>query len=698
MTAEKEHPAGAAARAAWLRSEILRHDHLYYVMARPEISDAEYDALFHELQEIERTHPELCTPDSPTRRVGSGALSGEFAKVKHAVPMLSIDSLFTSEEVRDFDARIRKALGVEAVEYAAEPKFDGASASLLYENGVFVRGLTRGDGQTGEDITVNLRTVRTIPLRLMGPEVPRRLEVRGEVLLSHAAFIKLNEAMLKQGETPFANPRNAAAGTLRRQDSRLVAERGLEFIPWGLPSPEQLVLGHGGRVRTHAEAMDHLGMWGFKITKDRALCRGVDGILKFHDDLEARRDSAGYDLDGIVAKVNEFAAWETLGSTARSPRWMLAHKFTPRQAVTKVLQIDVQVGRTGRLTPRAVLEPVHLAGATISHATLHNARFARDLGVRVGDSVVIERAGDVIPRVVTVVREKRPAHSVEFEMPSACPECGAAPVWDGEYLICPNPSCPAQLRERVIHLASREALAIDGLGEKAVAQFCNEGLIRRIEDVFSLEPDRVARVDRFAQKSAENLIIQIERAKRAPLERFLVALGIPEVGEATAKALARHFRSLSAIRAASAEQLLEIDGVGGEMARAIAGFFADPEMQHSIDAMISRGVNPVEPEAVNASGPLAGYTFVFTGTIEGMTREEAGARAERLGARVSDSVSAKTSVVVAGANAGSKLAKAEKLGVRVMTPAEFEQLIAGEIRLEAPPGGEKPGKRKEAAE
>ncbi|MFN0207918.1 MAG: NAD-dependent DNA ligase LigA [Planctomycetota bacterium] len=669
-----------AERAEWLRNEILRHDRLYYQLAQPEISDAEFDTLFRELAEIESTHPELLTVDSPTQRVGSGSLNAEFAKVKHAVPMLSIDSLFTVEEVKDFDARIRRALNVEIVEYAAEPKFDGASASLLYEDGIFVRGLTRGDGNIGEDITINLRTVRTIPLRLTGNNIPKRLEVRGEVLLSHAAFVKLNEKMLQEGDTPFANPRNATAGTLRRLDSRLVANRNLEFIPWGFPSPGQLT------TKTHADAMLQLEEWGFKISHERVVTPGIDGVLQFHDQLEARRDSMGYDLDGIVAKVNQFDLWEILGSTARSPRWMLAHKFTPRQTTTTIVAIDVQVGRTGRLTPRAVLKPVSLAGVTISHATLHNPRFARDLDVRIGDTVVIERAGDVIPKVVTVVRERRPENTLPFEMPARCPECGSEPVAEGEYLVCPSTSCPAQLRERLIHLASREALAIEGLGEKAVAQFCSEGLIKRLEDVFDLDATQISALDRFAQKSAENLIIQIERAKHAPLDRFLVALGIPQVGEATAKMLARHFRSLAAIRKATEEQLLTIDGIGPEMAHAICAFFTNPENIQTIDAMMARGVAPVEPEAAVEGGPLSGFSFVFTGTLEGQSREEAAAKVEQLGARVVDSVSAKTSCVVAGANAGSKLIKAEKLGVRVLTSAEFEQLLRGEIKLEpAPP-------------
>ncbi|MBI3819167.1 MAG: NAD-dependent DNA ligase LigA [Planctomycetes bacterium] len=666
-------------RIRWLRSEIARHDYLYYVAARPEIADAEYDILFKELRELERESPLYASPDSPTQRVGGGTPGGEFVKIAHAVPMLSIDSLFTADDVREFDARIRKSLQISGVEYVCEPKFDGTSASLLFEDGVFVRGLSRGDGSVGEDITVNLRTIRTIPLRLRGPRVPPRLEVRGEVLLSHAAFARLNERMLQNGETPFANPRNATSGTLRRLDSRLVAERGLEFIPWGFPSPAQL------GIESHAEGMDRLAEFGFKITKERVVCEGVDGILAFHDGLELRRDSVGYDLDGIVAKVNAFCYWETLGSTSRSTRWMLAYKFTPRQGTTQILQIDVQVGRTGRLTPRAVLSPVAIGGATISHATLHNPGFARALDVRVGDTVVVERAGDVIPKVVTVVRERRPDETIQFEMPRNCPACASEAVAEGEYLICPNASCPAQIRERALHLASRGALAIDGLGEKLVGQLWNSGMLRELQDLFALDAVKLAELDRFGKKSADNLIIQIERSKHAPLDRFLVALGIPEVGESTARILARRFGSLQMLRLVSCvnkEELLQVDGVGPEMANAIHSFFSLPSNIKMIDAMLERGVKPVETAAPVADGPLSGMTFVFTGTIEGRARDEAGAEFEKLGGRVGDSVSAKTDFVVAGANAGSKLAKAEKLGVPVLTTADFEKVLSGELILQ----------------
>ncbi len=681
MTAEIPSPPEGddfAARIAWLRSEVARHDRLYHVLARPEISDAEYDALFRELVELETAHPELRAPDSPTQRVGAAPDGGEHAPARHAVPMLSIDSLFTAEEVREFDARVRKALAIEAVEYAAEPKLDGASASLLYEDGALVRGASRGDGTTGEDITANLRTVRTIPLRLQGRRPPARLEVRGEVLLSHAAFEALNERMRAEGELPFANPRNATAGTLRRLDSRLVAERALEFVPWGIPVPSQI------GTATYAEAVERLAEWGFRTAPELAVCQGIDEVIAYHDRLEARRDALGYDLDGIVAKVNTFAAWETLGRTARSPRWILAHKFTPRQATTRVNAIDVQVGRTGRLTPRAVLEPVTLAGATISHATLHNPRFAKDLDLHVGDTVVIERAGDVIPKVVTVVVEKRPEGAAAFAMPERCPECDTAAVAVGEYVICPNASCPAQIRERIVHFASRAALDIDRLGEKVVDQLWSAGLLRSMEDLFRLSVDRLEPLDRFGKKSAENLLAQIERAKTAPLDRFLVALGIPEVGEATARLLARRFHSLQAVRDASEESLLEIEGVGPEMARAIRAYFDDTRNGVALDTMLGLGVAPTEREAPPEGGPFAGMTFVFTGALGDLSREEAAAEVERRGGRASDSVSARTSFVIAGASAGSKLAKAEKLQVRVLSPEEFQQALRGEIVLETP--------------
>lgn len=669
------------ARMAWLRTELQRHDHLYYVLARPEISDAEYDALYRELEALEAEHPEWRTADSPTHRVGAGELSSEFAKVPHAVPMLSIDSLFTNDEVREFDARIRKGLGIDDVQYYAEPKFDGASASLLYENGVFVRGLSRGDGQTGEDLSTNLRTVRTIPLRLRGAHVPVRLEVRGEVLMSHAAFEELNRRMLEAGETPFANPRNATAGTLRRLDSRLVADRNLEFIPWGIPLPSQL------GTKTYAEAMERLAELGFRVTHEGAICASVEEVITYHDRLEARRDSAGFDLDGVVAKVNLLDAWETLGATTRSPRWILAFKFTPRQATTVLKRIEVQVGRTGRLTPRAVLEPVRLAGAVITHATLHNARFVRDLDAREGDTIVIERSGDVIPKVITVVREKRPDGTKPFEMPSSCPECGSATQWDGEYLLCSGSACPARTRERILHLASRTALNLDGLGEKGVAALWGAGLLRRVEDVFALDAARVAEVERFGTKSAESLISQIERAKTAPLDRYLVALGIPEVGEATARLLARRFRSLDALASASEQDLLDVDGVGPEMARAITTYLRDPDMGVTLAALAAAGVRPEAPAAPVEGGPFSGWTFVFTGALGDLTREAAGAEVEKRGGKVSDSVSAKTSFVVAGAAAGSKLTKAQSLGVVVLSPEEFREALEGRrtIAPAAPP-------------
>jgi len=592
--------------------------------------------------------------------------------------MLSIDSLFSPEEVKEFDARIRRGLGVERVAYVAEPKFDGASAALHYEDGVFVRGLTRGDGFVGEDITPNLRTVRTIPLRLRGESVPPRLEVRGEVLMSHKAFHAMNAKLLAEGETPFANPRNAAAGNLRRLDARVVAERKLEFVPWGVPVPSQL------GVATYDEAIRRLGELGFRVPDERAECDGVDEVIRFHDELERRRDSLGYELDGIVAKVNDVAAWDALGTTARSPRWLLAFKFAPRQATTRVLGLGVEVGRTGRLTPGANLEPVKIGGVTVSLVSLHNPRIVKLLDVRVGDTVVVERAGDVIPQIVTVVREKRPDDAAPFDMPTKCPVCGTATVTSGEYLLCPNASCPAQIRKRVEHLASRSALDIDRLGEKVVRQLWEAGLLKRIEDVFRLAVPQLVELERFGEKSAENLVAQIDRAKRAPLDRFLVALGIPEVGEATARLLAKRFRNLDAVRAADEETLQGIEGVGPEMASAITAYFREESNARTIDAMRELGVQPQESEAPAEGGPLAGQTFVFTGTIEGMSREDAGAAVERLGARVVDSVSKKTSYLVAGPGGGSKLAKAEKLGVKVLSAAEFASLLE-QARSGAPP-------------
>ncbi|HET6203128.1 MAG TPA: NAD-dependent DNA ligase LigA [Planctomycetota bacterium] len=660
------------ARVERLREEIRRHDHLYYNLGRPEISDEEYDRRFRELRRLEEAHPELLTPDSPTQRVGAPLPEGSrFAAVPHSVPMLSIESLFSAEEARDFDERIRRFLGREApIEYAGEPKYDGVSAALVYEEGRLVLGLTRGDGRTGEDVTGNLRAIRAIPLRLLGEaRPPARLEVRGEVLMSLRAFGALNRRLVEEGEAPFANPRNATAGTLKRLDPRIVAARGLDFIAWGLGRCE------GVEFPSHVHAMERLRGWGFRPSPQLRLCPSIEDVIGYHDELEAQRDRAEHEMDGIVAKVNDARLQQELGFTARAPRWALAFKFRARRAETRVKRISVQVGRTGKLTPVASLEPVPLAGVVVRNATLHNADTVAARDVREGDWVVIERAGDVIPSVVASIPERRTGFERPFAMPERCPACDAPVVVEGKVHLCPNPSCPEKIRGRVLHLASRRAFDIDRLGEKVVDQLMKGGLLREPADVFRLRREDLAVLERWGEKSADNLLEQIERARSVPLARFLFGLGIPEVGEATAKLLAERFGTLEAIEQASVEDLESVHGIGPEVAKSIHAFFRDPHERRFLDGLRAAGVRP-KPGAAPRGGRFAGKSFVFTGALS-MPREEAASLVEAEGARVSDSVSSKTSYVVAGADAGSKAEKARRLGVPVLTEEEFRSLLAG---------------------
>ncbi|MCI0589194.1 MAG: NAD-dependent DNA ligase LigA [Planctomycetes bacterium] len=664
-------PEGIAARLERLREEIRRHDNLYHHLGRPEISDAAYDRLFRELRDLEAAHPDLVTPDSPTQRVGAPLPEGTgFPTVAHSVPMLSIESLFTVEEVREADERIRRFLGREApVEYAAEPKYDGVSAALVYEEGRLVLGLTRGDGRRGEDVTRNLRAIRTIPLRLLGElDPPPRLEVRGEVLMSLRAFDALNRRLAAEGEAPFANPRNATAGTLKRLDPKIVGSRGLEFIAWGLGRCE------GVEFPTHAAAMDRLREWGFHPSPKHRRCASIEEVIAFHDELEAERDRAEHEMDGIVAKVNDVRLQQDLGLTARAARWALAFKFQARRAETRVRKILVQVGRTGRLTPVGALEPVPLAGVVVRNATLHNADYVAAKDVREGDWVVIERAGDVIPSVIASIPGKRDGSERPFSMPERCPVCETPVVVEGKFHRCPNPSCPEQIRGRVQHLAARRAFDIDKLGEKVVQQLMKAGLLKEPADVFRLRREDLAALDRWGEKSADNLLSQIERARSVPLASFLFGLGIPEVGEATAKLLAERFGTLEAIEGASIEDLEAVHGIGPEMAKSIHAFFRDPHERRFLDGLASAGVRP-KPAAAPKGGRFAGRSFVFTGTLS-TPRAEAAALVESEGGRVSDSVSSKTSYVVAGAEAGSKAEKARRLGVPVLTEEEFHTLLA----------------------
>ncbi len=672
---------GERARYSKLIEQIRSHDHAYYVLARPVVSDAEYDRLFRELRSLEEAHPDWVQPDSPSQRVGAALPEGsKVARIAHSVPMISIESLFSGAEVEEFHARVLKGLAgrtEEAPEYACEPKWDGVSASLLYEDGLFVRGLSRGDGAVGEDLTLNLRAVGGVPLRLRG-RAPRLLELRGEVILRIADFEEHNRKLVEQGEEPFANPRNSAAGTLKRLDPKFVAERRLRFLAWECVRCED-----GPVFARHTEAVLALREWGFPVAEERQLARDPAGILAFHAQLERRRDALDFEMDGIVAKMDQLELRALLGARARTPRWACALKFAPREETTRLLDVEVQVGRTGRLTPRAVLEPVALGGVTVQHATLHNAKYVRERDIRIGDRVLVRRAGDVIPQVLGPVKEARDGSEREFSMPARCPSCSAETLERGEYRYCPNLDCPAQMQRRVMHLAAREALKIEGLGEKAVEQFAAAGLLRRVEDVFDLDYAKIAALERWGEKSAAGLREQVDAAKEPELARFLFGLGIPEVGLETARALCELHPTLEALEAAAGaenavEALQAAEGVGPEVAKSVHAFFHEPRNRAALAAMRARGLRP-RPHAAAPKEErvgVAGKTFVLTGTLS-RPRPEIAALISAAGGKVSGSVSAKTDFLVAGADAGSKLQKAESLGVAVLDEESLTKLLAG---------------------
>ena len=673
-----EVPRKAAARAEELRKILARHDHLYYNLGTPEISDAEYDRLFRELKELEEKYPALSTPDSPTRRVGAPIPKGSgFPTARHRVPMLSIESLFGEEEVKEFDARVKRFLSLEpdtTVEYVAEPKYDGVSANLVYENGLLVQGLTRGDGVQGEVVTANLKTIRSIPLRLLedGGPLPSLVEIRGEVLLSKDNFRKLQEEAETTTATPFRNARNAVAGTLKRLDPAEVAERGLEFISWGVGALE------GVSFETYWELIHQVEKWGFRISPRMKRCASIEEVIAFHHELEAAREELPYEMDGVVAKVDSLEMQARLGRTARTPRWILAYKFPPRRARTKVKEIVVQVGRVGTLTPVAVLEPVDLGGATVQRATLHNEEILRERDVRPGDTVIVERAGDVIPAVVEVVKSLRPPGTKPFKMPDRCPVCGAETLKEGAFYFCTNISCPAQIRARILHMAQRRALDIDRLGPKYVDQLMEAGLLESPADIFDLpfKEEEILALPRWGKKSFENLVEQIERAKKPPLPRFLFALGIRGVGETTARDLAAYFGDLDTIAHATEEELQEVDGVGPEVSRSVRSFFGLPQNQRFLARLRESGVRPTSPGP--SRGPLAGTTWCFTGKLESFTRDRARELVEEMGGKTVDSVSKKVTHLVAGPGAGSKLEKARKLGIEILEEKDFLDLLEKE--------------------
>jgi DNA ligase (NAD+) len=655
----------ALQRAQQLRAEIEHHNYLYYALDAPEIPDAEYDRLLRELQHLEAQYPALVSPDSPTQRVGSAPVSA-FAQVTHRVPMLSLNNAFEATEVEAFDRRCREASGQDAIEYAVEPKFDGLAISLRYENGVFVQGATRGDGSAGEDVTANLRTIRAIPMRLAGDNPPQLLEVRGEVLMLKADFAALNAQQRSRGDKEFANPRNAAAGSLRQLDPRITATRPLHFFAYGIGAVD------GWSVpATHAATMQQLADLHLPVARERAVVLGVNGLLDYYRQIGAQRAQLPYDIDGVVYKVNDLALQEKLGFVARAPRFAIAHKFPAEEALSQVLDIDVQVGRTGALTPVARLAPVFVGGVTVTNATLHNEDEIRRKDVRIGDWVSVRRAGDVIPEVASVVLSRRPPDTREFVMPTTCPVCGShVERLPGEATSrCSGGLfCPAQRKQALWHFASRRAMDIDGLGEKLIDQMVDSGLVNSPAELYRLGLLNLANLDHMAEKSAQNLLAAIEHSKHTTLARFIYALGIRNVGEQTAKDLARYFGSLDALMAADETGLQQVPDVGPVVAKSIVQFFGEPHNRTVIDLLRASGVHWTEGPSV-ALTPASGITgkrFVLTGTLPTLSRDEAKAKIEALGGKVVGSVSAKTDYVVVGAEPGSKFIKAQELGLTIL--------------------------------
>lgn len=659
-----------------LVAQLNQHNYRYYVLDDPSVPDSEYDRQLRRLQAIETDYPQLRRPDSPSQRVGAEPLAG-FDEVRHDVPMLSLENAFSDEELREFDRRVRERLNFKGeIEYACEPKLDGVAVSLRYVDGALVRGATRGDGTTGEDITVNVKTVRSIPLRLRGERLPTLLEVRGEIYMPHRGFEELNKKASAAGEKTFVNPRNAAAGSLRVLDSRITARRPLEMCAYSVGQLEGVAA-----PATHAETLSLLGDWGFRVNSHIATVTGLKACEDYFRRMGELRADLPYDIDGIVYKVNDLALQERLGFVARAPRWAIARKFPAQEETTRLLDVEFQVGRTGAITPVARLDPVFVGGVTVSNATLHNSDEIQRLGVRTGDIVIIRRAGDVIPQVVKVVQAKRPDDSREIRFPERCPICNSElERVPGEAVTrCTGGLfCAAQVKETIRHFASRKAMDIEGLGEKLVDQLFESGLIKSVADIYRLTADQVARLERMAEKSAANLIAGIEKSKQTTLPRFLYALGIREVGEATARTLVRGLGSLGAIMAADRDALMEIEDIGPVVAQFIRDFFDNPENIAIIRELQDAGVQWDDAAASNqAELPLQGQTWVLTGSLESMSRDEAKDRLLALGAKVSGSVSAKTTQVVAGPGAGSKLSKAQSLDLPVMDEKQFIDFLSG---------------------
>ncbi len=652
-----------------LRREISYHEKKYYVDNDPQISDSEFDRLVRRLQELETAHPEFITAESPTQRVGERPVEG-FVPVEHSKPMMSIDNCYDEDGLRDFEARIRKLLPGEKVEYTAELKIDGLGIAVLYRDGKYARAVTRGDGLRGDDVTANVKTIKSLPMVI---DETRDVEVRGEIFLSLKAFQQINREREELEEPPFANPRNAAAGSIRLLDARAVASRGLDVFLY------TLFIG-GEEPPSQWESLRKMKALGFKTNPKSRRCASMDDVVRYYDEWAAKRDSLDYDADGIVVKVDAAAQRAALGSTAKAPRWAISYKFAARQATTRIRDIMIQVGRTGALTPVAVLEPVKLSGTTISRSTLHNEDELVRKDIRIGDAVLLERSGDVIPHIVSVMKERRTGKEKTFPWPDQCPVCSSRIFKpEGEAISrCINPSCPARIRESILHFASRRAMNIDGLGDALVVQLLEKGLVRTIPDLYALEFDKLADLERMGPKSARNLLDRIEESKTRDLARLVFGLGIRHVGERLAQTLAAHFRSLEALASASADDLVGIDDVGPRVAESIRFFFSQRESRKLLEGLEKAGLNFKSGEKKAAAAPLDGLTFVLTGTLAGFTRDEARERIESLGGKVASSVSGKTDYLVAGEDPGSKLDKAEELEIKVIGEKELRALLGAD--------------------
>jgi len=656
-----------------LREQIRHHDYLYFVEGQPEITDRDYDRLFARLKELETAHPELATPYSPTRRVGGAPIEG-FAHVKHAAAMMSIDNTYNAGEVREFDGRVAKGLEGRPYEYLVDPKVDGVSASLRYEKGRLVLGATRGDGRTGDDITTNVKTIRAVPLILRGKGWPEVVEVRGEVYWPRKAFDAYNEKREKAGEEPFANPRNATTGTLKSLDSRAIADRGLSFVAHGNGE----IVGEDFHT---AEAMfKSFKSWGIPVSPHQRLCKTIDEVIRFIEEWEPRRHKLEYETDGLVIKVNRIDQREILGATSRYPRWCIAYKYAAEQAESKLLNVDFQVGKLGTITPRAVMEPTQLSGTIVRHASLHNFDQVERLDVRIGDTVVVEKACEIIPQVIRVVLEKRPKGAKKIAPPTKCPVCKGEVAKDegGVYVRCINPSCEAQLKERLRYFCGRDQMDIEGGGEVLVNQLVDAGVVHQYADLYGLadKRDKLLALERMGEKSADNLLEGIEKSKKQPLSRVLAALNIRHVGSSTAEILAEHFGDMASIAEASLKQLQEVDGVGPEVATSIREFFDSAAGRKTWQALRDASVNMKEPKRrAGGAQPLAGKTVVVTGTLEKYSRSEIEKLIKNLGGKAATSVSKKTDFLVCGQDAGSKLDKAKELGVKVLGEGEFLKMV-----------------------